>query len=116
MGRDRNRNLRLNNQYLRQRNRLQARAHEEVLAQNRHCIEPGHRMSVEELTQHAQRAYPTYGVDNIRESQTPDEPDDVVLERAHKRIERLFDPYTGLDLGNPHSVIDRIVGWLSRFT
>jgi len=74
--------------------------------------ESGHRMSVEELTQHAQRAYPTYEVDNIREAQTPDEPDDVVLERAHKRIERLFDPYTGLDLGNPHSVMDRILGWL----
>jgi uncharacterized iron-regulated membrane protein len=74
--------------------------------------ESGHRMSSEELIQHAQRAYPTYEVDNIREAQTPDEPDDVVLERAHKRIERLFDPYTGSDLGNPHSVIDRIVEWL----
>jgi uncharacterized iron-regulated membrane protein len=56
--------------------------------------ESGRRMSVEELTQQAQRAYPTYEVDNIREAQTPEEPDDVVLERAHKRVERLFDPYT----------------------
>ncbi len=70
------------------------------------------RMSAEELTQQAQRAYPTFEVDNIREAQTPDEPDDVVLERDHKRIERLFDPYTGADLGDPHSMIQRVVEWL----
>lgn len=75
--------------------------------------ESGHRMSVEELTEHVQRVYPTYEVDNIREAQTPDEPDDVVLERAHIRIERLFDPYTGSDLGNPRSVIARILEWLA---
>jgi uncharacterized iron-regulated membrane protein len=74
--------------------------------------ESGRRMSAEELTQQAQRAYPTYEVDNIREAQAPDEPDDVVLERDHKRIERLFDPYTGSDLGDPHSMIQRVVEWL----
>jgi uncharacterized iron-regulated membrane protein len=74
--------------------------------------ESGQRISVEELAQRAQRAYPTYEVLNIREAQAPDEPDDIVLERAHKRIERLFDPYTGSDLGNPHSVTDRVVEWL----
>ncbi len=75
--------------------------------------ESGRRMSVEELTQQAQRAYPTYEVDNIREAQTPEEPDDVVLERAHKRIERLFDPYTGADLGDRYTVIERIFEWLA---
>jgi uncharacterized iron-regulated membrane protein len=73
----------------------------------------GQRMSVEELTRRALRAYPAYEVDNIREAQAPDEPDDVVLERAHKRIERLFDPYSGSDLGNPHSMIERMVEWLA---
>src|SRR5207253_4352057 len=34
--------------------------------------ESGRRMNVEELKQHAQRGYPTYEVDNIREAQTPD--------------------------------------------
>jgi uncharacterized iron-regulated membrane protein len=43
----------------------------------------------------------------------PDEPDDVVLERAHKRIECLFDPYTGADLGNRYSLIERIFEWLA---
>ena len=72
----------------------------------------GRRMNLDQLTQYAQRAYPTYEVDNIRESQSPDQPDDVVLERHAKRIERLFDPYTGADLGDPHSATDRAVGWL----
>jgi uncharacterized iron-regulated membrane protein len=73
--------------------------------------ESGHRMSVEELTRRAQRAYPTYEVDNIREAQTSYETDEIVLERAHERIERLFDPYTSSDLGDPHSVIEHILGW-----
>jgi uncharacterized iron-regulated membrane protein len=71
----------------------------------------GPRLSVDELTQYAQLAYPTYIVDNIRESQSPNQPDDVVLERRNKRMERLFDPYTGADLGDPYSATDRTVGW-----
>jgi uncharacterized iron-regulated membrane protein len=73
----------------------------------------GRRMSVEELTEQAQRAYPSYEVDNVREAETPDGPDYVVLERAHKRIERLFDPYTGADLGNAHSAVERTLTWLA---
>src|SRR5216684_4337099 len=71
-----------------------------------------HRTSANALTQHAQRTYPAYEVDNIREAQSPDQPDDVVLERRNKRIERLFDPYTGADLGDPHSAMDRTIEWL----
>lgn len=74
----------------------------------------GRRMSVDELAEQAQRAYPAFEVDNVRESQSPGEPDEIVLERSHKRIERLFDPYTGLDLGNPYSPIGRIFIWLTE--
>jgi uncharacterized iron-regulated membrane protein len=73
----------------------------------------GRRMSVQELTKQAQQAYPTYEVDNVRQAETPDGPDYVVLERAHKRIERLFDPYAGADLGNAHSAIERTLTWLA---
>ena len=75
--------------------------------------ERGQRMSVEELAQHAQQAYPAYQVDNVRAAQTPGEPDDVVLERGRKRIERLFDPYTGADLGDPHAVVEGALDWLA---
>jgi len=70
------------------------------------------RMSVEEQEQNVKRAYPTYEVLNIREPERRDRPDDVVLERRKRRIERLFDPYTGADLGNPESGVDRALQWL----
>lgn len=73
----------------------------------------GPRMSLEQIAEHAQRAYPSYELDNIREAQQPDEPDDVVLERDHKRIERLFNPYTGADLGDRYTVIEHIFAWLT---
>ena len=73
----------------------------------------GRRMSVEEVIAQAQRAYPTFEADNVREAGTPDAPDYVVLERDHHRIERLFDPYTGADLGNAHSTVERILNWLA---
>jgi uncharacterized iron-regulated membrane protein len=75
--------------------------------------ESGRRMSVEELAEQAQRAYQTYELDTVREAETPDGPDYVVLERAHTRIERLLDPYTGADLGNAHSAVERILIWLT---
>lgn len=72
----------------------------------------GRRMSVDEVRTNVQRAYPAYEVDSIREPQRLDRPDVVVLERRRKRIERVFDPYTGADLGDPQSGVDRVVQWL----
>jgi len=72
----------------------------------------GRRLSLDELKQRVERAYPTYQVDNFSEPQRPDWPDDVVLERRKKRIERYFDPYTGADLGDPHPAIYRALLWL----
>ncbi|PYK92345.1 MAG: hypothetical protein DME36_13805 [Verrucomicrobia bacterium] len=34
-------------------------------------------------------------------------------ERDHKRIERLFNPYTGADLGDRYTVIEHIFAWLT---
>ena len=72
-----------------------------------------HRMRVEELEQSALRAYPTYEVLSVAEPERSDQPDAVVLERRKKRIERLFDPYTGADLGDPRSRVDRVFRWLA---
>ena len=76
-------------------------------------ITSGPRLSLEEIAEHAQRAYPGYEVDNAREGQAPEQPDDIVLERAHKRIERLFDPYTGADLGDRYTVLEHVFAWLT---
>ena len=72
-----------------------------------------HRMRGEELEQSARQAYPTYEVLSVAEPERLDQPDAVVLERRKKRIERLFDPYTGADLGDPRSWVDRVFGWLA---
>ena len=37
----------------------------------------------------------------------------VVFEVGNKRIERLFDPYSGADLGDPEPAINRVFGWLA---
>lgn len=69
-------------------------------------------MSLDELTRRVQQAYRTYEVDNVVEPQRADQPYDFVLERRNKRIERLFDPYTGADLGDPQSGINHVIEWL----
>lgn len=74
----------------------------------------GHsRMSEEEQEQNVKRAYPTYEILSIRQPENRDRPDDVVLEHRNSRIERLFDPYNGKDLGNPQSAVDRVLQWLA---
>jgi uncharacterized iron-regulated membrane protein len=72
--------------------------------------ESGRRMSVDELTAYVQRAYPAYEVDSVLEASQADRPDDVVLERGNKRIERLFDPNSGADMGDPEPGINHAIG------
>jgi len=72
----------------------------------------GLRLSGEELEQDVRRAYPAYEVFSIREPERRDRPADVILGRTNTRIERLFDPYTGTDLGDPESGADRLFQWL----
>ena len=71
-----------------------------------------HRMNAAEMKTAVEQFYPTYEIDSVREPDRHDRPDTVVLERDKKRIERLFDPYTGIDLGDPESNVDRAVQWL----
>jgi uncharacterized iron-regulated membrane protein len=75
----------------------------------------GTALSQPELTQRAQMAYPGYEVDNISTSRRPDRPVMVYLERGKKRIARLFNPYTGENLGNPISPMENLVDWLVDF-
>ncbi len=71
------------------------------------------RMRLEELEQSVRRAYPTFEVVSIAEPQKADQPDIVVLEGRKTRVARLFDPYTGADLGDPRSGLDRVLRWLA---
>ena len=71
------------------------------------------RMGLEELKQSAQRAYPTYEVYSVYEPERPDRPDEIELGGRNNRISRLFDPYTGADLGDPRTRVDRVYQWLA---
>jgi uncharacterized iron-regulated membrane protein len=70
------------------------------------------RMHVEELQQYVRRAYPAYEVLSVAEPQRADQPAFVLLEDRKKRVARLFDPYSGADLGDPRSGLDRVHRWL----
>ncbi len=74
----------------------------------------GPRLSRSELKQAAQRAYPNDPVTQIRESRIPNEAAEVFLQHNGKRNQRLFDPYTGIDLGpaRPNSLL--FLGWLAQ--
>lgn len=59
----------------------------------------GPRLSRTDLKEAARRAYPQYSVSYIWESKQPNEATEVWLTRDGKTKMRLFDPYTGRDLG-----------------
>lgn len=72
----------------------------------------GVRMTEQELRDAAQRAYPDYAIAEIREQRRPERPVLVALKRGGAVSERLFDPYTGEDLGHSYPPALRFVEWL----
>lgn len=60
----------------------------------------GPRLTDEQLKTVATRAYPGYSVISINRAPNPDQAVDISLERTTDRKARLFDPYTGQDLGD----------------
>lgn len=72
----------------------------------------GRRISREELQQRAQSDFPSYEIYGVYDSERPERPVEVVLGDGKTRISRLFDPYTGRNLGDPQSFMSRTLGWL----
>ena len=72
---------------------------------------PGPRMTVDELKQAAKRAYPKYEVTNIVEYR-PNQPAEIWLKQDSKNLQRLFNPFTGADLGDPLRPEYRFIEWL----
>jgi uncharacterized iron-regulated membrane protein len=73
----------------------------------------GKRMSQLELTQAAAKLYPEYAVTSVLQSSRPARPVEIVLEKAGgKKKERLFDPYTGRDLGDSDPRLLRVLNWV----
>jgi uncharacterized iron-regulated membrane protein len=72
----------------------------------------GRLLTKNELMEAARRAYPDYTPRNVLPGTTPGLEVEITLERGTKRKVRIFDPYTGRDLGEavPYSL--QIMSWL----
>lgn len=80
--------------------------------ETRVSVGPGPRRSEDELKEIAARAYPDYEVSRVWLRKNPDQAAEIWLERRGNRLERLFNPYTGADLGDSLRIGFRIVLWL----
>jgi uncharacterized iron-regulated membrane protein len=92
--------------------------------------ESARAMPAEELRELAARAYPGWTVTNVAEGRTrprppggrggrggnrpPDPTASVTLERGEERKDRLFDPYSGADLGDSTTEGQLFILWLVR--
>lgn len=72
----------------------------------------GPLLSDEEIKEAARRAYPGYEVNNVYREKTANAAVEVWLDQADKRTLRLFDPFTGEDLGHSIPLGMRTVTWL----
>jgi uncharacterized iron-regulated membrane protein len=73
----------------------------------------GERMSVEALTEAARRLYPDHEVTRvIVRRRGPAQAADVYLDRHGQTAHRLFDPYTGEDLGDAEPPATRAFEWV----
>jgi len=72
----------------------------------------GPPISHQGLERAAAGIYPGYEATDVFPSNRPDRPVEILLERRNKRMVRLFDPYTGKDLGDPLTHVQRVVEWL----
>ena len=69
-------------------------------------------MVVDELRSAAQNDYPEYEVREVRPGETANHAVEISLVRADERKRRLFDPFTGEDLGDPLPLGYRVTAWL----
>jgi uncharacterized iron-regulated membrane protein len=73
----------------------------------------GTRLTKDRLKDAAHRAYPDYSITFIWEARRSDQPVEIWLDRKGRQKQRLFDPYTGKDLGPAVPATIRTVAWLS---
>ena len=60
----------------------------------------------------ARQAYPGYDLQEVRPGATPNQAVEIALTRDGDRIRRLFDPFTGEDLGDPLPLGYRMSAWM----
>jgi uncharacterized iron-regulated membrane protein len=76
------------------------------------AVGPGPRMDADALRQIAKRAYPDCIVTRVSLRKNADQAAEVWLEHPGRKLQRLFNPYTGADLGDSLRWGFRFVLWL----
>jgi uncharacterized iron-regulated membrane protein len=76
------------------------------------AVGPAARMDEDGLKRIAKQAYPDYDVTRVSLRKNPDQAAEIWLERPGKKLQRLFNPYTGADLGDSLRWGFRFVLWL----
>jgi uncharacterized iron-regulated membrane protein len=71
-----------------------------------------HRFTHDELRAAARRAYPQYKVSWIWDAKPANQATEIWMDRAGHKKERLFDPYTGQDLGESRPYSIQLMAWL----
>jgi uncharacterized iron-regulated membrane protein len=69
-------------------------------------------MSQDELKAAAERMYPQFKVSDLWEGKNPDQAVDIWLENDNAKMQRLFNPYTGEDLGASIPMGLRLFSWM----
>jgi uncharacterized iron-regulated membrane protein len=72
----------------------------------------GRRFTHDELRDAAHRAYPQYRVSWIWDAKQPDQAIEIWMDRKGHKKQRLFDPYTGQDLGESRPYSIQVIAWL----
>jgi uncharacterized iron-regulated membrane protein len=75
----------------------------------------GTRLTKDQLKAAAHSAYPGYLVTFIWEARRPDQAIEIWMEHQGKQKQRLFDPFTGKDLGAAVPDVIRLLAWISDF-
>jgi uncharacterized iron-regulated membrane protein len=77
------------------------------------AIGPGPRLTIDELRQAAQRAYPGCEITDVAQPKRADLPVQISLARGGQKLQRLFNPFTGADLGDAVPAGFRFMEWLA---
>ncbi len=72
----------------------------------------GPRLTHDQLRDAARRAYPQYKLSWIWDAKQPNQATEIWMDRKGHKKERLFDPYTGLDLGESRPYSIQLIAWL----
>jgi len=75
----------------------------------------GERLTDDQLKEAANRAFPRYKVTNIWKQRRVEQAVEIWMERdeAAGSLHRIFDPYTGKNLGAPDPAMVRLIVWLA---